>query len=87
MQAITSSRSPPSTALIPVGVCALAWAIARPRSLTKTIADSAVIARAPAAAVNSPTECPATTPTLRKASLGCGKSDSPPINPEATRRG
>ncbi|CAB4982611.1 unannotated protein [freshwater metagenome] len=52
-----------------------------------TIALSAVIARAPAAAVNSPTECPAVTPTLLKASDGCGKSESAPTNPAATISG
>ena len=36
----TSSGSPPTTALIPVGVTALAAAMARPRSRTNTIACS-----------------------------------------------
>ena len=49
--ASTSSRSPPSTAVMPVGVAAAAPAIALPRSRTRTIACSAVITRAPAAAV------------------------------------
>ena len=47
---------------MPVGVTAAARAIALPRSRTSTIACSAVIARAPAAAVTSPTEWPATAP-------------------------
>ena len=51
------------TAVIDVGVTALASAIARPRSRTKTIACSADRTPTPAAAVISPTECPATTPT------------------------
>ena len=51
MTARTSSRSPPRTAVIPVAVVAAASAIALPRSRTSTIACSAVITRAPAAAV------------------------------------
>ena len=51
MAASTSSRSPPRTAVMPVGVTAAASAIALPRSRTSTIACSAVITRAPAAAV------------------------------------
>ena len=46
---------------MPVAVTAAASAIALPRSRTSTIACSAVITRAPAAAVSSPTEWPATT--------------------------
>ena len=53
--AITSSWSPPSTAVMLVGRTAAAPAIALPRSRTRTMACSAVIARAPAAAVSSPT--------------------------------
>ena len=60
--ASTSSGSPPSTALIPVGVAALASAIARPRSATKRIASVSESTPAPAAAVISPTECPASAP-------------------------
>ena len=41
-RAATSSGSPPRTALMPVGVTALAAAMARPRSRTKTIACSSV---------------------------------------------
>ena len=59
----TSSGSPPTTALIEVGVTALAAAIARPRSRTNTIACSALSTPTPAAAVISPTEWPAATPT------------------------
>ena len=87
IEAKTSARSPPNTADIPVGVAALAAAIANPRSRTNTSADSAVIARAPAAAVNSPTEWPATTPTLPNASDGCGNSERAPTNPAATIKG
>ena len=43
---------------MPVGVAALASAIARPRSATKRIASSSVSTPAPAAAVISPTEWP-----------------------------
>ena len=84
---MTPSRSPPNTADIPVATRAEASAIALPRSRTNTIALSAVIARAPAAAVNSPTECPAVTATLLKASEGCGKIDSAPTRPAATIKG
>ena len=48
---------------MPVAVTAAASAIALPRSRTRTIACSAVITRAPAAAPSSPTLCPATAPT------------------------
>ena len=61
--AASSSGSPPMTALMPVGVTALAAAMARPRSRTKTIACSALSAPATVAAVISPTECPAVAPT------------------------
>ena len=59
--ALTSSGSPPTTALMPVGVTALAAAIARPRSRTSTIACSLLSTPASAAAANSPTEWPAET--------------------------
>ena len=68
--ATTASRSPPRTAVMPVGRAAAASAIARPRSRTRTMACSALITWAPAAAVISPTECPAPTPTTPKASAG-----------------
>ena len=45
------------------------------------------MARAPAAAVNSPTECPAVTATLLKASEGCGNSERAPTSPAATING
>ena len=48
--ASTSSRSPPRTAVMPVGVTATASAIALPRSRTRTIACSAVMAPAAPAA-------------------------------------
>ena len=60
--ASTSSGSPPSTALMPVGVAALACAIARPRWATKRMASVSVSTPAAAAAVISPTECPARAP-------------------------
>ena len=47
---------------MPVGVMALASAIARPRRLTRLIASCGVRTPVAAAAVISPTECPATTP-------------------------
>ena len=60
--ASTSSGLPPITAVIDVGVTALAAAIARPRSRTNTMACSADSTPTPAAAVISPTEWPAATP-------------------------
>ena len=47
---------------MPVVRDAAASAIALPRSRTSTMACSAVMARAPAAAVSSPTQWPATAP-------------------------
>ena len=64
-----------------------AAAIAAPRSRTSTIACSAVIARAPAAAASSPTLCPATAPIRLNASAGCGKSSRATSRPEATSSG
>ena len=55
---------------------AAAAAIALPRSRTSTIACSAVIARAPAAAASSPTLWPETAPIWLNASAGCGNSSS-----------
>ena len=72
---------------MPVAVTAAASAIALPRSRTSTMACSAVIARAPAAAVTSPTECPATAPICWNTSAGWGKSSSAAIRPVATSRG
>ncbi len=63
--ATTSSRSPPSTAVMPVAVTAEAAAMALPRSRTNTMACSAVMTPPPTAAVISPTLCPAPAPTLR----------------------
>ncbi len=85
--ASTSSGSPPRIAVIPVSVTAAASAIALPRSRTRTMACSAVITRAPAAAVSSPTECPATALTLPNASVGCGKIPSAATSPVATSSG
>ena len=87
MTARTSSRSPPRTAVIPVAVVAAASAIALPRSRTSTIACSAVITRAPAAAVSSPTLWPATAPMRANASAGCGKRSSAATRPVATSSG
>ncbi len=70
-----------------VGVAAAAAAIALPRSRTSTIACSAVITRAPAAAASSPTLWPATAPIRPKASAGCGKSSSAASRPDATSSG
>ena len=72
---------------MPVAVTAAASAIALPRSRTRTIACSAVITRAPAAAVSSPTQWPATALTLPNASVGCGKISSAATSPVATSSG
>ena len=72
---------------MPVGVAAAASAIALPRSRTSTIACSAVITRAPAAAAISPTLWPATAPIWAKASAGCGNSSSAATRPVATSSG
>ncbi len=85
--ASTSSRSPPRTAVIPVAVVAAAAAIALPRSRTSTIACSAVMTRAPEAAVSSPTLCPATAPIRANASAGWGKRSSAATRPVATSSG
>ena len=70
-----------------MGVCAAARAIASPRSRTSTMACSAVITRAPAAAPISPTLWPATAPMRSKASLGWGNSSSAATSPVATSSG
>ena len=72
---------------MPVGVAAAARAMALPRSRTSTMACSAVITRAPAAAAISPTLCPATAPTCSKASAGCGNSSRAATSPVATSSG
>ncbi len=72
---------------MPVGVTAAASAIALPRSRTRTMACSAVMTRAPVAAVSSPTLWPATAPILSNASAGCGKSSSAATSPVATSSG
>ena len=86
-QAITSARSPPSTALIPVAANPASAAIALPRSRTKTMACSALITCAAAAAVISPTLWPAPTATLEKDSPGFGKRLNSETRPEATISG
>ncbi len=85
--ASTSSGLPPITAVIEVGVVALAAAIDWPRSATKTIACSLEMTPTPAAAVISPTECPAATPILGYASAGSGKSSAAASSPAATSSG
>ena len=72
---------------MPVGVTAAASAIALPRSRTSTIACSAVMTRAPAAAVSSPTLWPATAPICANASAGWGNSSRAATRPVATRSG
>ena len=72
---------------MPVGVAAAARAIALPRSRTSTIACSAVMVRAPAAAASSPTLCPATAPIWSNASAGCGNSSRAARSPVATSSG
>jgi hypothetical protein len=57
--ASTSSWSPPSTAVIPVGSAAAAAAMARPRTPVSRIASSAVSTPAMTPAPSSPTLCPA----------------------------
>ena len=87
MAASTSSTLPPITAVIEVGVRAAASAIARPRSRTKVIASSSDSAPTRAAAVISPTECPATTPTPALA-VSPGSSRAPAASrPAATSSG
>ncbi|CAB4596971.1 unannotated protein [freshwater metagenome] len=63
----TTVRSPPSTAAIPAGFSAAAFAISIPRARTNFIASISLITPASAAAVISPTECPATTVNLESA--------------------
>ena len=55
----TSSSSPPRTAAIPVGDAAAAWAMPVARTRIKRIASSSLRIPESAAAVISPTECPA----------------------------
>ena len=72
---------------MPVGVTAAAAAIALPRSRTSTMACSAVITPAPAAAVISPTLCPATAPTCRRRRPGAGTARAATTRPAATSSG
>src|SRR3954447_19329850 len=85
--ALTSSGFPPRTALMPVGVTALAAAMARPRSRTRTIACSWDRTPVSAAAVSSPTECPATTPAPAAASASTALTAGSAARPAATIRG
>ena len=64
MVASTAPWSPPSTALMPVGVAALACAIARPRSATNSIAAFSESTPAPAASPTSATPAPSATLTF-----------------------
>ena len=57
--ASTTSWSPPSTAVIPVGSAAAASAMARPRTAVRRSASSAVSTPAMTPAASSPTLCPA----------------------------
>ncbi|MPN07753.1 hypothetical protein SDC9_155025 [bioreactor metagenome] len=82
----TSSSLPPMTAVIEVGRTAEASAMPLPRSRTKTRACSADSTPTRAAAVISPTECPATTPTSRKASAE-SKRAAAVARPAATSSG
>ena len=67
---------------MPVGVAALAAAIARPRWATKRMASVSVSTPAAAAAVISPTECPASAP------VPAGATAYPPsaVEPDRARR-
>ena len=84
---MTSSCEPPITALMPVGVTALAAAMPLPRSRTNTIACSADRTPTAPAAVISPTEWPAATPVRRNPSAGDGNSSRAVSIPAATRSG
>jgi hypothetical protein len=79
--ASTSAGSPPRTADIPVGVSAHARAMARPRTAVSAIAASTDSTPASAAAVSSPTLCPAMT-TSRPA---CGEWRTGPGIPPSSR--
>ncbi len=83
MAARTSSRSPPRTAVIPVGAAAAAPAIALPRSRTSTIACSAVMTRAPVAAVSSADAVPGDRAHLAERVRGVG--EDPERRDEARR--
>ncbi len=90
--ASTSASSPPRTALMPVGVAALASAIARPRWATKRIASVSRSTPAAAVAVISPTECPARAPvpagaTAYPPTVGVPESARRASSPAPTRSG
>ena len=72
--ASTSSRFPPSTALMPVGSRAQAAAISRPRTAASATAASGSSTPAMAAAASSPTECPATGAPGGRSSLRAASS-------------
>ncbi len=67
---------------MPVGVAALACAIARPRWATKRMASVSVSTPAAAAAVISPTECPARAPVP----AGAAAYPPSPVLPVSARR-
>ena len=70
---------------MPVGVCAQAAAIARPRTAVSAIAASTDSTPASAAAVSSPTLCPAMT-TSRPACGVCATGPGRPPSSRATKR-
>ena len=78
----TTWRSPPRTAAIPAGVIEAAFAISIPRARTNFIASNGVSTPAIAAAVISPTECPAT-----KLYFPCALKARALSNPAATISG
>jgi hypothetical protein len=70
---------------MPVGVCAHAAAMARPRTAVSAIAASMVSTPASTAAVSSPTLCPAMT-TSRPACGLCTTGPGRPPSSRATKR-
>ncbi len=85
--ASTASRSPRTTAAIVVGRSADASAMPRARSRTRATASSGVRTPLIAAAANSPTLCPAHTPTTSAASAGPPSNSAAASTAEATSSG
>ena len=83
--ASTSCSSPPSTAVIPVGSAAAAWAMAWPRTRTRRTASSADSVPAIAPAASSPTLCPAVAPTPAASAASASSSawSAPPSSSAA----
>ncbi|EGJ77648.1 putative 3-oxoacyl-ACP synthase II [Streptomyces sp. Tu6071] len=79
----TVARSPPSSAAMPVSVTAAASAIASPRVRTSASAASESRTPAKAAAVSSPTLCPATAPGRSAPSTGAPRSSRVPASAAA----